>query len=321
MRKAFGLGDLLVVITAILWASSFTVIKSAYDEFSPLAFAAVRFTGATAGMLLLLALLRRPLRVARADLRLAALVGVFHVGLYQIFFSTGLNLTTATNSILIINISPVITALMVWLTRAESITWRQGAGIALAMLGTVTLVQAGGALAGGHLKGDVLTFLAAVSYAITPVLVLPLLRRYATITVMAIGMLFGTLVLTVVAIPDLLRQSWNVSAAGWAQLAYAAFGAGTVGYLFWYEGIGRIGPTRVAAYGYLIPVIGVTTAVVVLREAFTATHALGAAVTLAGVTLARWPGRGSTPEQPPEQPRVLFAEGLSVEGEAAPARE
>ena len=296
MRKAFGLGDLFVIITAVIWASSFTVIKSAYDEFSPLAFASVRFVAATGGMLLLLALLRRPLRMARRDLLRAAAVGVFHVGLYQIFFSTGLRYTTATNSILIINISPVITALMVWLTRAEPITWRQGAGIALAMLGTLTLTQAGGALASGHLKGDALTFLAAVSYAITPVMVLPLLRRYATITVMAIGMLFGTLVLVAAAIPELLRQSWSVSVGAWGQLAYAAFGAGTLGYLLWYEGIGRIGPTRVAAYGYLIPVVGVTVAVVVLREAFTLAHAFGAAVILAGVTLARWPARAQGEE-------------------------
>jgi len=296
VRKVFGLGDLFVVITAVLWASSFTVIKSAYDEFSPLAFAAVRFVAATGGMLLLLPLLRRPLRVARRDLARAAVVGIFHVGLYQLFFSTGLRHTTATNSILIINISPVITALLVRLTGAEPITWRQGAGIGLAMLGTLTLVQAGGALSGGHLKGDLLTVLAAASYAVTPVMVLPLLRRYATITVMAVGMLFGTMVLVVAALPELLRQSWSVSTGAWAQLAYAAFGAGTLGYLLWYEGIGRIGPTRVAAYSYLIPVVGVTMAVVVLGEAFTAVHALGAVVTLAGVGLARWPARGRVEE-------------------------
>jgi len=314
VRKAVGLGDLFVILVAVIWASSFTVIKSAYNEFLPLAFASVRFIAATGGMLLLLALLRRPLRVARGDLLRAAVVGAFHVGFYQIFFSTGLRHTTATNSILIINASPVLTAVMVWLTRAEPISWRQGAGIALAMLGTLTLTQAGGAVAGGHLKGDALTFLAAVSYAVTPVLVLPLLRRYATITVMAIGMLFGTVLLTVVALPELLRQSWAVSPGAWAQLAYAAFGAGTLGYLLWYEGISRIGPTRVAAYSYLIPVIGVALAVAVLSEAFTLAHALGAVVILAGVTLARWPARAREEGKGFPTRRIESAEALKGGG-------
>lgn len=289
MRSAFGLADLLVLITVVLWASSFTVVKSAFNEFSPLAFAALRFTAASAAMLLLLALLRRPLVIARRDLLHAAFVGVFHVALYQIFFSTGLHHTTASNSVLIIATSPVLTALLVWGTRAEPISWRQGAGIALALLGVFILVEAGGSLSAGHLKGDLLTLGAAASYAVTPVLALPLLRRYATITVMTIGMLFGTLVLVVAGLPEILRQSWDVSPTAWAQLAYAAFGAGTLGYLFWYEGIGRIGPTRVTVYSYLIPVLGVAIAVAALGEIFTAAHSLGAVVALTGVALARWP--------------------------------
>ncbi len=302
MRRVFGLGDVLVLIVVVLWASSFTVIKSAYDEFSPLAFAAVRFSAASLGMLVLLSLLRRPLLIARRDLLRAAIIGAFHVGLYQIFFSVGLRYTTASNSVLIIATSPVITATLVWLTRAEPITWRQAGGIVLALLGVFLLVEAGGSVSGGHLKGDLLTLLAAFSYAVTPVLVLPLLRRYPTITVMTIGMLFGTLLLLAVGLPDLLRQSWHISTAAWFQLAYAAFGAGTLGYLFWYEGIGRIGPTRVAAYSYLIPILGVAIAVGVLREVFTAMHALGAAVALGGVALARWPAaRGAEGERTPRR--------------------
>ena len=289
MRSIFGLGDLFVLITVVMWASSFTVIKSAYDEFTPLAFAAVRFVVASLGMLTLLAILRRPLAVARADLLRAAIVGVFHVGLYQIFFSVGLQHTTASNSVLIISVSPVITALLVWFTRAEPITWRQWAGIGLALAGVFILVQAGSGPAGGHLKGDLITLLAAGSYAVTPVLVLPLLRRYATVTVMAIGMLFGTIVLLVAALPELARQTWDVTPVAWLQLGYAAIGAGTLGYLFWYEGIGRIGPTRVAAYSYLIPALGVLVAVAVLHETFTPAHVVGAIVAMIGVGLARWP--------------------------------
>lgn len=289
IRSVFGLGDLFVLITVAMWASSFTVIKSAYDEFTPLAFAAVRFVVASLGMLTLLAILRRPLAVARADLLRAAIVGVFHVGLYQIFFSVGLQHTTASNSVLIISVSPVITALLVWLTRAEPITWRQWTGIGLALAGVFILVQAGSGPAGGHLKGDLITLLAAGSYAVTPVLVLPLLRRYATVTVMAIGMLFGTIVLLAAALPELARQTWDVTPAAWLQLGYAAIGAGTLGYLFWYEGIGRIGPTRVAAYSYLIPALGVLVAVAVLHETFTPAHVVGAIVAMIGVGLARWP--------------------------------
>lgn len=286
-RRTLGLGDVFVLTTVVLWATSFTVIKSAYDEFTPLAFAAIRFIIASLGLVLLMVAWRQPIRIARGDLLRTAAVGVFHVGLYQLFFGLGLKYTTASNSVLIINTAPVFTALLVWLTRAERITWRQVVGMLLAAAGVVLLVETGGQLSAAHLKGDLLTLLATWSYAVTPVMVLPLYRRYSTLAVMTVSMLFGTGVLLAAGLPELTRQSWAISPHGWGQLAYAAFGAGSLGYVFWYEGIRRIGPTRVAAYSYLIAPIGVLVAVQVLGEPFGLQHLVGAAVTIMGVALAR----------------------------------
>lgn len=289
MSKTFGVGDLLVLTTVMLWGASFTVIKSAYAEFTPLSFAAVRFVIASLGLLLITALRRESLSFARSDLPRIAGLGVCVVTLYQAFFGIGLGLTTASNSALIINTAPVMTLLLAVATRADRITYRQTLGVVLALSGVVILVSASGGLSAGHLKGDVVTLLGAASYAVTPITVLPLYRRYSTLPVMTASMAFGTLLLVAIGLPDLARQSWALSPAAWGQLAYAALGAGSLGYLFWYEGIRRIGPTRVAAYSYLIPVLGVWIAVAVLDEPFGLRHLLGVAVTITGVALARWP--------------------------------
>lgn len=290
MRR-FGLGDVFVLTTAVIWGGSFVVIKSAYAEFSPLAFAAVRFVLASAALLVIVAILRQPLTVARRDLLRVAAVGLLHVALYQIFFSLGLRATTATNSVLIINTSPILTALLVWATGSEPITLRQTLGIAMAAAGVAILVGAGGEISSEHLGGDLLTLLAAASYGVAPVIVLPLYRRYSTLVVLTISMLVGAVVLVAVAVPDLLRQPWALSPAAWAQMGYAALLAGALGYVLWYEGIRRIGPTRVAAYSYLIPIVGVVLATTTLREPFGWSHAAGTAITVIGVGLARAPSR------------------------------
>src|SRR3990172_10824927 len=85
-RGAMGVGDVFVLITVVLWAPSFTVIKSAYDEFTPLAFAAVRFVIASLGLLVIMLAWRQPIRIARGDLLRTAAVGVFHLRLYHLFF-------------------------------------------------------------------------------------------------------------------------------------------------------------------------------------------------------------------------------------------
>lgn len=302
----FGLGDVMALATVALWGASFTVIKSAYREFTPLGFAAVRFAIASAALLVLLAVMRRPLAIARADLARVAAVGASHVGLYQIFFSLGLRDTTASHSVLLINTAPVMTMALVWLTRSERVIARQVAGMLLAGAGVATLVAASGSVSPGHLRGDLLTLLAAAAYAATPVIVLPLYARYSTLTVLAGAMLAGAAMLLIVGAPELARQSWRLTPAAWLQLLYAAIGAGALGYVFWYEGIRRIGPTRTAAYSYLIPAVGVLSAVAILREPFGVLHGLGAVVILAGVALARWPAAtasiGSS-AQPARTPR------------------
>jgi drug/metabolite transporter (DMT)-like permease len=106
---------------------------------------------------------------------------------------------------------------------------------------------------------------------------------------MTAGTLCGSIVLLIVGLPELLRQSWTISPSAWGAMAYAAFGAGVAGYLFWYEAIRRIGPARIAVYSYLMPPFGVLVAVLLLRDAFGFQHLIGGLITIAGVVLARWP--------------------------------
>lgn len=291
MRGRLGLGDLMALTTVMLWGASFAIIKSAYSEFTPLAFTAVRFALASVALLALLTLIRQPLRIERADLPRVAAVGLAHIALYQIFFSVGLKYTTASNSILIINTAPVMTVALAWVTRSERPSGRQLIGLLLAAAGVVVLVQASGSISPGHLKGDLITLLGAMSYAVTPIVILPLYQRYSTLTVMAAATAFGSVLLLVVGLPELLQQSWTISARAWMVMAYAAFGAGVVGYVFWYEAIRRIGPARIAAFSYLMPPFGVLVAVLLLRETFGLQHVAGGLVTVAGVVLARWPSK------------------------------
>jgi drug/metabolite transporter (DMT)-like permease len=289
MRGRFGLGDVMALVTVMLWGASFAIIKSAYDEFAPLAFAALRFVLVSAALLALLAVLKQPFRFDRRDLPRVAAVGLSHIALYQIFFGIGLKYTTASNSILIVNTAPVMTAVLASLTRAQRLALRQWIGLLLAAIGVVVLVQASGRISAGHLKGDFITLLGAMSYAVTPILILPLYARYSTLTVMTAGTICGSTVLLLVGVPELLRQSWAISTGAWGAMAYAAFGAGVAGYLFWYEAIRRIGPARIAVYSYLMPPFGVLVAVLLLHETVGVQHVLGGVITIAGVILARWP--------------------------------
>ena len=70
-------------------------------------------------------------------------------------------------------------------------------------------------------------------------------------------------------------------------LAFALAFASALAFVWWYEGIARLGVARAMVFTYLTPVIAVAVAVLLLGEELTLARLLGAAVVITGVRLAR----------------------------------
>lgn len=276
----------------VIWGVVFSVIKAALREIDPLAFTAVRFLLAAMLMVLIVLLLEGRVTVARSDLPKVIAIGVLGVGLYQILFSVGLKYTTASNSALLIATAPIFTALFAAATRQERITLRQAFGILLSFVGVVLLVRANGGELGfswESIKGDVLSLLAAMAAAGSAVLAKPVLQKYSSLRVMTLGVLSAAILLLLFGSQPLLAQDWaQVSWRAWSALGYSIVFATVIAFVIWFRGIGELGPTRTAAYGYLIPLVAVLVAVIYLKEQISPLHVLGGAIILSGVLLARW---------------------------------
>src|SRR5688500_20226315 len=95
-----------MLIVSLVWGGKFAVSKFALLQLSPLSFSAFRFTLASG---LLYAATRRMGSWAPLPRRtLAGLIGLGIVGntVYQVAFMTGLQVTTATNSAMIVAFLP-----------------------------------------------------------------------------------------------------------------------------------------------------------------------------------------------------------------------
>jgi drug/metabolite transporter (DMT)-like permease len=129
---------------------------------------------------------------------------------------------------------------------------------------------------------------AAACWGSYAVLSLPLLRSYSPLAVAAYTMLFGGLAVLPLASWDLLRLDWGVvSAGGWAAVAYSALMVAAFGFTSWQRGVSRIGANKMLVYQYLVTLVGVVSGVVLLGEGFGIDKALGGAILLVGVYLAR----------------------------------
>jgi drug/metabolite transporter (DMT)-like permease len=283
--------NLSLLFVALVWGINFSIVKFSLAEFHPLGFTVVRFALASLFLLMVMIARRESLSVNRGD-RLAIIgLGLIGISLYNLFFMYGLKVTTAANSALLISLSPLFGALIQSARGREQLTFRIVAGLACATGGVILIVTGRHGdltLLSSGIKGDLLTLCAALTWAVYTLSAGPLLRKYSAIKVTAYAMASGSALLLPVSLQSLAAQPWSgISGNAWAALAFAAFIAAGVAYVFWYEGVKRIGVTRTMAYHYLMPIAAVISASLILGERITVSQILGGFTALAGVYLVQ----------------------------------
>ena len=273
---------------AVIWGVNFSVVKYGTQVMEPLAYNALRMLLASA-VLLFLAYQRRGREVVPADRWRLMALGVLGHCIYQVLFINGIARTRAGTASLVVAASPAMVALVARSFGHEKLPLRAVAGIALSISG-VFLVLCGSISDDGvgHLTGDLLILAAVVCWAFYTTGLLPLTTRVDAVPVAAWTLLGGVIPLTLLAFPALTRLEWRaVTWLTWGAITYSGIGAMVVGYLIWYHGVHRIGPTRTSMFGNLQPIVAVLVAWLVLNEVPTLFQGVGAATVVGGLYLAR----------------------------------
>ena len=281
--------DLGMLLVALIWGVNFTVTKGAFSRFPPLAFTAVRFVLAS---LLLIPVVRRlegPEPLPRGVLARLIVLGVVGNTLYQLGFISGLALTTASNSALILASMPSIVALLSVALRFEPFRPKVLGGVLVATLGVVLVVAARGTGFGEATSaGDLLTLGAVICWAGYTLGLRVLPDEISPLRVTMVTTVAGTPGLVLAGLPELLEMDWSaVGWQGWAALGYATVFSLLVAYLIWNRSVKIVGPSRTVIYMCLTPLIAVASAAAFLGERPMPLQAVGAALIIAGVLLTR----------------------------------
>jgi drug/metabolite transporter (DMT)-like permease len=286
----FGAIDLALLMMTIIWGINAVVVKATYAQIPPMAFMAIRFVIAGSLLLIVAWTAERSLHVHRRDWWLLIAAAMVGTGFYQPLFLTGLSLTTASNTSLIIAASPAFVALLNRLLGRELLARRGWLGIALAFVGIVLIVEGGGGLEFGSdvFLGDVLILMGTFLWASYAVLAAPLMRTYSPLRVTALTTAIGALPLILLGTPAVIALPLaQVQPSGWAGLLYSAIFAIVIAYIIWNMGVKKIGGARTSLYSNLIPVVGTVSAAIFLGEAITPLKVIGAGVIFLGLHLAR----------------------------------
>jgi drug/metabolite transporter (DMT)-like permease len=287
-RRASPLVEVSLLLTVFFFGTNFTAVKLVVESVPPILFAATRFT--LAGLLLLpLALLSGPEgRLSRRDLLPMLGLGLVGVTLTQSVFTVGVGLTTAANTALVYSTAPVWGMVLGFTLGWERPRTSGVLGIGLCLVGVGAIVYGSLDFVGTSLLGDALILAAAVFWGSYTVLTLSFLRRYSALAVAAYAMTLGGIAALPLAALD--PSSLDLAALDgltWAAAAYSALCSSAFGFAAWGWGVSHVGANRVLIYQYLVTLTGVSTGILLLGEDFGVGQLVGAAVILAGVSLAR----------------------------------
>jgi drug/metabolite transporter (DMT)-like permease len=295
-RLQFGVTDLSLLLMALIWGVNYTSVKYGTGVIAPLAFNGVRVTLAAVALVIVAQITSRFSGTqdswpAGRDAIALLLLGTLGNGLYQILFVEGISRTRAGDAALLIAASPAFMAIIGRVRGSEHVARRGVIGIALSILG-MGLVVVGNTNASGNehatLAGDALILLSALCWSVYTVYLQPYTHRIGGVHLSALTMIGGMVPLLAVAAPSMLATPWpRLPTMAWVSLTYSGIFALVIAYLFWYNGVRVLGPTRTAMYSNLQPVFAVIVAWLVLGEAITAWEVAGAISIITGLVLTR----------------------------------
>ena len=239
-----------------IYGASHVIAKGIMPNYlTPNVFILLRVVGATF-LFWIIWLLGKRERISRKDLPLVAVCGLFGVAINQLFFFHGLNLSSAINSGIIMATNPLIVVVLSYFLLKETLTWKRTFGILIGATGAILLTLKGGTGTGDSILGDSFLFLNALSYAFYLVLVKPLMKSYAPLTVITYVFSFGLLYVLLFppTLSDLSQTDFGrIPSQAWWIISYVIVGVTFLTYLLTVYGLKYVSPAVSSVYIYIQP--------------------------------------------------------------------
>jgi drug/metabolite transporter (DMT)-like permease len=285
-----------VAVTLLAWASAFVAIRGVGGDLSPGALALGRLAVGSVVLAGLLAVSGRPwVPPTRREWGLLAVCGVGWFGVYNVALNAAEQHLDAGTTAMLVNVGPILIAVLAGLLLGEGFPRRLLAGIAVAFAGVV-LIGVATRGADADVVGVVFCLVAAVTYATGVVAQKPVLRRLPPLQVTFTACAIGTLCCLPWA-GVLAGELFAAPVGSIAGMVYLGVVPTALAFSTWAFALARTDAGTLGVTTYLVPPLVIVLGWLLLAEVPPALAVVGGAVCLAGVALSRRRGRVRPPAQ------------------------
>lgn len=285
-----------IIVTVLMWASSFVIVRWAAPDIAPGPLALLRLLAGTATLTLLLLWVRRgrlhmPNRQA---LWLTGTYGVMWFALYTVVFNWAGHFIDAGTISMLVNLAPLMVAVGAGLFFGEGFPRRLFVGMTVSLLG-ISLITIAGSVGQLAIVGLLISAFAALLYAGGMMIQKLALRHTDPLTATWLACLAGTIAL----LPFAYQTVGEVGTASMSTLLWAVYmgiGPSALGFWFWGYAMMRFPAGKVAASSLTVPAIVVVMSALVLQELPPLLAAIGGIICLIGVGIAQWKSPKKVPD-------------------------
>jgi drug/metabolite transporter (DMT)-like permease len=279
---------LAVGVTLVLWASAFVAIRHLADSYHPGSMALGRMLVGSACLGVVALRGRRSLVMpGRADGVRIAVIGVLWYAVYMLALNTGERRVDAGTSAMLVQLSPILIAVLAAVFLGERFGRWLVAGLGLAFAGVVVIAVGSDSGGGGHdLLGIALCLVSALTYAVSLVLQKPLAGRYSAIQLTWLACTVGAVVM-LPWIGQLVHDVRTAPASSTLWVAYLGVFPTAIAFTTYGYALQHLSASRLGVSTYLVPVLTVLLAWGVLGETPPALAYVGGVLALAGVWVTR----------------------------------
>jgi drug/metabolite transporter (DMT)-like permease len=289
-------------VTVVLWASAFVSIRSAGEAYSPGALALGRLLAGSLALGCVL-LIRREGLPPRAAWPGIIVSGLLWFGVYMVVLNWGEQQVDAGTAAMVVNIGPILIALLGARLLGEGLGPRLVAGMAVSFAGAVVVGLSMSGEGGASTLGVLLCLLAAVGYAGGVVAQKPALAHASALQATTFGCLVGA----VACLPfagQLVEEASRAPVPATLNMVYLGVFPTALAFTTWAYALARTTAGRMGATTYAVPALVVLMSWLALDEVPGRLTLCGGALCLAGVAVSRSRGRAPATDRELTGPRA-----------------
>ena len=284
---------LKLLLMALFWGGTFIAGRLLVGEVQPFSAAFLRF--AIASIVLLIVTLRTHKRLPSIQpqqwfpLLILGLSGVFA---YNVLFFRGLQLIEAGRAAVIIANNPIVIAIFAAIFFGEKLNLLKGVGIILSVGGAIVVITQGNPLSLLHSDiepGDLYILGCVCCWSIYSLVGRTVMNSFSPLISVTYSAVIGAALLFPAAcLEGLLTQVGNYSLTAWLSLFYLGLFGTVLGFIWYYQGIRKIGSTRAGQFINFVPISAILLSAWLLGEPLTTSLLLGVFLVSSGVYLTNY---------------------------------